>query len=267
MTNKKKMLLQTEQNLSPLDVIIKASIPLIIVTPDDLEPQGFGSGCIVQYREKLFLLSVAHVTDYEGHSTCIITNQPPVNNTTPIYSVGSMCFFDEYKLSKDLKIEEIQSLDDLLKDFIETLDITFCEIKEHVDLIQPEIDFVDHKVEKSQKIILNFDYIQQPDKNKEYGFSGYIRQEVENSKIESIITLKIGLTFHRTKGRFHMFLADEIIKDKDDYRGCSGAPIIDEDGQLVALAASIVSNTKIVLGFSIDECKRLLDTAIETKLL
>jgi hypothetical protein len=36
-----------------------------------MEPQGFGSGCIIQYKERRFLLSVAHVTDIDGLATCI----------------------------------------------------------------------------------------------------------------------------------------------------------------------------------------------------
>nr|WP_315240105.1 hypothetical protein [uncultured Flavobacterium sp.] len=265
--DKEKMGLEPEQVGSVLDVIVKASIPLIIVSPDNMEPEAFGSGCIVKHRDRLFLLSVAHVTDYEDKTTCIITNQPPKNGKGVIYSVGAMCYYDEYKLEKDQKLEEIQSLDNLLKDFNETLDVTFCEIKEPVELIQPETDFIYHKVEKGKKIIFDFSYTQEPDISKVYGFSGYIRQEVSNNRIESQLTLKIGLTFRRTKGRFHMFLADEIIKDANDYRGCSGAPIVDENGQLVALAASLVTNTKIVFGFSIDECKRLLNHAIDTELL
>ncbi|MCC9063719.1 hypothetical protein [Flavobacterium piscisymbiosum] len=264
---KGKMELQPEQVGSALDVIVKASIPLIVVSPGDLEPEGFGSGCIVRHRERLFLLSVAHVTDYEGKSTCIITNQLPKDGKGVIYSVGAMCFFDEYKLAKDQILEEIQSLDDLLQNFNETLDVTFCEIKEPIELIQPETDFIYHKIEKGRKIIFDFDAIDNPDKSKVYGFSGYIRQEINPGKIESQITLKIGLTFHKTKGRFHMFLADKIIRDADDYRGCSGAPIVDEEGKLVALAASVLKNSQIVFGFSIHECKRLLDHAIETNLL
>lgn len=265
--DKEKMNFAPEQVNSVLDVIVKGSIPLIVVSPDNLEPEGFGSGCIVKHRDRLFLLSVAHVTNHRENTTCIITNQPPKNGQGIIYSVGAMCYYDEYKLTEDQKLEEVQSLDDLLKDFSGTLDVTFCEIKEPVELIQPETDFIYHKVEKGKKIIFDFGDTKKPEISRVYGFSGYIRQEVGNGKIESQITLKLGLTFHRTKGRFHMFLADEIIKDANDYRGCSGAPIVDEKGQLVALTASVVTNSKIVFGFSIDECKRLLDHAIDTKLL
>ena len=62
-----------------------------------------------------------------------------------------------------------------------------------------------------------------------------------------------------------MFLAPEIIKDADDYRGCSGAPILDNEGKIVALAMAVKTNTKIVLGLSIPEVKRLLNYHFDIK--
>jgi hypothetical protein len=64
-----------------------------------------------------------------------------------------------------------------------------------------------------------------------------------------------------------MFLAPEVIKHKDDYRGCSGAPILDSEGQIVALACKIVENTKVVYGFSIQECMKLIKMTIDTNQL
>ena len=64
-----------------------------------------------------------------------------------------------------------------------------------------------------------------------------------------------------------MFLAPNIIINKDEYQGCSGAPIFDSDGYLTAVVCQIVTNTKIVMGFSIQECISLLNIAIDTNLI
>jgi len=64
-----------------------------------------------------------------------------------------------------------------------------------------------------------------------------------------------------------MFLAPEIITDKENYEGCSGAPILDSQGRIVALACAVLTNSKVIYGFSIQECKKLLDYALQTWML
>lgn len=247
--------------------MVRSSLQLAIVEPNTIEPKEFGSGCIVKYRDKLFLISVAHVTDHEGLSTCIVTNQSRVNNQTPLYSVGAMNYFDEYQVPRDKLLEEIQSIDELLRDFKETIDFTFCEIKESIELIQPEIIFDFHTIDKSEKLMINLDYAGDPIKDNFYGFFGNVRHKKQGARIESKLTLNLDLKYHATKGRFHKFLAPKVISDKDDYRGCSGAPIIDNTGKMVALAAKVATGSKIIFGFTIDECRRLLDIAIDSKMV
>jgi len=64
-----------------------------------------------------------------------------------------------------------------------------------------------------------------------------------------------------------MFLASERILDSKDYEGCSGAPILDSQGRIVALACTVGTSSKIIYGFSIQECKKLLDYALKTGML
>lgn len=250
-----------------INLIAKSSLHLIMLRPSDKEPMGFGSGCIVSYKKRFFLLSVAHVTDIDGLATCIETNQLFADLHTPLYSVGAMCYFDQYKLPKDKNLKEIKTFEDLTTNFDETLDITFCEIKENITLLQPEWDLGAYKIEKGEKVSLNLELAGQPEKGKLFGLCGRVRQDVVGIQLRSQPTLKLDLEYQGTTGRFHYFLLPELIKDVDDYSGCSGSPILDEDGKLVALTASVMRNTKLIFGFSIDECKKLLDLAIETNLV
>jgi hypothetical protein len=64
-----------------------------------------------------------------------------------------------------------------------------------------------------------------------------------------------------------MFLAPEITQRKEDYEGCSGAPIIDSDGNLVALACKVLVGSKVLYGFSIQECIKLLKISLDSKML
>jgi hypothetical protein len=81
------------------------------------------------------------------------------------------------------------------------------------------------------------------------------------------VTFKLDLTYRRTTGRFHIFQTPKIITDKSDFEGCSGAPILDQDGMLVEVVQSVYVPSTMLLAFSISELKRLLDIAILTNLV
>ena len=134
-------------------------------------------------------------------------------------------------------------------------------------MLQPEWDFIDFKIEKGVKKCLNLDLAGKPEKEKYFALCGRIGQDLKDGKLHSGPTFKFDMEYRVTMGRFHFFTTNEIIKDKEEYEGCSGAPILDEDGKLVGLAASVKETTNILCAFSIEECKRLLDYAFEIGLV
>lgn len=251
-----------------LNLIAKASHHILAVNPDQTkEPESWGSGCLVKYQGRFFVLSVAHVTDLENKIACLETNQKVEGLKSKMYHVGGMVYFDSYKIPENIHELEIKQFEDLNLEFDETLDVTFCELKEQVDFIQPEWDFGAYKIYRGKKVFLNLDTSGEPNNDSLYGFCGRIRPDFNGAVSKTEVTMKLDLEYKETHGRFHMFHAPEIIVDVNDYRGCSGAPIIEETGKLVGLVSSVVPNTKMIFAFSITECKKLLDLAIETKLL
>lgn len=244
-------------------LMVMASIQILIADKDHPKPVGFGSGCILTHRERFFLLSVRHVTDDGELTTFLETNLPSDERGTPIQPIGGLCYFDMFKVEDT---SNIRQLEDLLQNG-KPLDITFAEIKQHIDLLQPEIDFGAFKVNAGHKIILDSAHIAKPDKEKTYGFFGRTKQDYEGIYLKSENTLKYHLKYSSTLKHFHVFVAPEIIKEEKDYQGCSGAPILDNEGKLVGLACLIKKNTKVIYGFSIQECIKLLDIAIDTGML
>src|SRR5690554_4018982 len=146
-----------ETGLNLINYIVKATQHLIVVDSKNTEPHSIGSGCIVKYQNKVYLISVAHVADKNGYSTCIVTNQPQVDSKTPLYSVGSMTFLDEYNVINPNDLKNIKALDDIDLKKNETLDITFVELKESIQIFQKEIDFGGDYgiVTEGEKIMLN----------------------------------------------------------------------------------------------------------------
>jgi hypothetical protein len=245
------------------ELIVKSSIQVFMANPEHPKPEVFGSGCLVNYVDRLFFLSVFHVINYDL-SAYLETNLPANEIGPPIQPIGGLCSFDLFKVTKDMQAKDFEAL---LQKPKETLDITFAEIKTPFTLLQPEIDFGAFKVEAGTKVHLYLDNIAEPTSEKKYGFYGKIKHEYKGKTLEMTPTLKHGLKFHRTNGYFHMFLAPEIIKDSEDYEGCSGAPILDDDGNLVALACKVMSGSRVIYGFSIQECIKLLRISLDTGML
>jgi hypothetical protein len=133
--------------------------------------------------------------------------------------------------------------------------------------LQLEMDFKAFKVEACTKLLLFMEDATVPTKDERCGFFGKTRHKYKGIQLTMLPTLKHSLIFHRTKGNFYMFLAPDRILDKEDYEGCSGAPILDSQGRIVALACAIVTNSKIIYGFPVQECKKLLDYALQTGML
>ncbi|MBW0160161.1 MAG: hypothetical protein HYI21_05490 [Sediminibacterium sp. Gen4] len=255
--------LEEINELSLGDIVVRSSVQLFVVDKDVLKPIAFGTGFMLHHRERLFFVSVRHVTDYDQYHTYLETNRQGTEEGTPIRPQGGFCYFDLYKVA-DAK--DIKEFEDLFKEG-EMLDITFSEMKGEIGLLQPEIDFGSFKVNGGTKIVIDSSSIAEPDKNKYYALFGKIKHDYHGKMLHAVNAFKGDLKFHRTKNNFHMFLAPNIIINKDEYQGCSGAPIFDSDGYLTAVVCQIVTNTKIVMGFSIQECISLLNIAIDTNLI
>lgn len=242
------------------ELMVKSSIQIYQADKQVLKPEGVGTGCIVKYLGHTLLLSVSHVTNDDGLTTLLETNLPPVDNTTPLKPIGGLIYYDIFKVTEGMDLTDFENL---IENNGERIDVTFAKLKEQFELKQPAMDFGFFKIEEGDKLMIDLNYATVPNKEETYGFYGKVRPEYNGIYLKMTPTLKHSLKFHRTNGYFHMFLAPEVITDKDDYRGCSGAPILDSEGRIVALACKIKVNTKIIYGFSIQECMKLIKLTID----
>jgi hypothetical protein len=250
--------------MTDYELIVRSSIQVFLANPQYLKPEVFGSCCLISYQDRLFFISVSHVTDFEGLATLMETTLPFDERGPILKTVGGICYFDLINMKKDLiSVEEFEKVLQTGK----RLDISFAEIKDPVTLLQPEMDFGAFKVHANNKAILHMDEIAEPQKEERYGFYGKVKPEYFGKGLKMTSTLKHNLKFHRTNKDFHIFLAPEVIKDSLDYEGCSGAPILDSNGKLVALACAIRTGTRIIYGFPITEGKKLLDYALQMGML
>ncbi|MBL0910925.1 MAG: hypothetical protein IBJ09_01025 [Bacteroidia bacterium] len=254
------------------ELIVKSSIHVILVKQDENNPEviqkpiDFGSGFLLNYLNRTFFVSVSHVTDKNGLITTLETNLPFDEKGPILKTIKGICYFDMINFKNVDPVKSSKDFEDLLQNG-KRLDIAFAEITEPIELMQPEIDFGKFKVEAGSKLPLFMDDATTPVEGESYGFYGLIGQDYIGKYLKMTPTFKYGLVYHQTTPYgFYKFLAPSIVRRKD-FEGCSGAPILDSQGRIAAIACKVASGTKIIYGFPIQECKRLIDISLKTGIL
>lgn len=253
-------------DLSDAQLMVLSSIQVYQTRPGEDKAIGFGSGFKALYRDRLFFISAAHVTDKGDLDNYLETNIYDNGKRAWIWKrIGGFCYFSLIDGSQVTAPEDLLKLIENGQE--ERLDICFTELKSDFPLLQLQMDFEAFKVPMAEKITLNLDYVAVPERGGRYGFYGKIRHNPGQRVHESQPTLKHSLEFQCQLGHFYVFLAPEIIKDEYDYKGCSGAPVLDSQENLIGVASAVKPDSKIIYVFSIQRCKELIDYAIAMGML
>ena len=101
------------------------------------------------------------------------------------------------------------------------------------------------------KLILQSDLTAKPSVDAEYGFWGCTRQSYDTYYLRSVPKLETGMRFEEQRGDLLFFKTQSPYKTYKDYVGCSGAPILDRDGQLVSLVVEGDKKKTGILGVAL----------------
>ena len=250
-----------------IEKIIRSTVHIVMTDPKTLMPKGFGSGCLVKFKEKELLFTVAHVTDIQA-ATCILTGQPPVLNKTPMYSVGGMWFLDKFDITKyEEQIEKLKTTPDRIEDRdFGQVDFSFATLKHKINILQNEIKFSDFTVASGEKIVTPLTLTEQPSKEIEYGFFGRIKAKwmmLNNYPVlASQEVFYGGLKFTRKIGHYYEFELPNKINDNADFQGTSGAPIMDKDGNIVSLVTHGYEGADKIYGIALSDFKSGVEAMI-----
>jgi hypothetical protein len=242
------------------EVAIRSSIQVYTMINQQENPSGFGSGFIIKYKDKHFFITVFHVIKDEVE-TFLETNLPPQDNKQCLQSIGGIYSFNLLKAHEGITTE---GLEQLLTSPGEIIDIAFSEYfpDKMGPLLQREIDFGALKIAECGKIFLDEKNISIPDKDNVFSFFGNIKHDYEGANLKFSPKLVNELKFHKDFGDFYKFKLKKVINSKEEFEGCSGAPIIDSLGNVVAIVCKVATGTNLVYGFSISKCIQFIDYTI-----
>ena len=223
-----------------------SSVPLRKLNDTNI-PIGFASGCLLRYKEKLFLLSVAHAT-----RTGRWALELSIDNSgegTRLYQFGTV---------------NLLASGNLFSGRFQEVDFSYVEI--HDQLVGDLAPYLLLPDENDPSVIMHIprselksDLSTIPNFDNTFGFCGLVRNFEKNGILRADIRLETDLKYIGNFDDMYMFRLNTEYNDSDDYRGCSGAPILDQDGGLISLIVSGLKEKNAILGIALRHYKSVLD--------
>ena len=249
--------------MEELKYITKISSVGLHALDDGNNPISSASGCIIRYKGRRFLISVSHAVLTEGKWGLELGYD--------FEHKGIKYFLPQFEWLKQGSINTklIQSdFDCPIEDLIENpsiIDFAYAELPDWVEAVDEYFDFEKMIRYFCPKNILETNLAQKPIIGEKYSFYGNIRTVVNKEVKALILTPRMQMDIDYVsefKDDYYRFRLPDIIKDKYDYKGCSGAPILNNEGKLISLVTNGAENTNLLLGIRFEKLKIALDIKV-----
>lgn len=221
-------------------------------------PVGVASGCVVYQSGQKYILTVAHAISETNHNenrwgVCV-----SVENKFQKYNIVPFIYLKIGKIDTG-EIKKGSPLDTCLKE-LRLLDFGYYKTYDVIPLYQ-EFDGCGNIILSEERPV--FQGIHQPNLVDTYYFYGETRVEIDNLNMQLPFKPRFSACEYLEElGYMYKFELPTIITDPADYQGCSGAPIFNENHQLVSLVVSGEVNTPYLYGFNISALTSII--AIDT---
>lgn len=271
-----------------IKLLVESTYHLLTVKLEDYSPNLIGSGMIIKFLEKLFLITVAHVPELEENIFTYIDSGLNDSNNKRIFlqitdkshiikiktpaSKNKLNSFVEYLTKINDEKEFLINALKRKKYLLGLYDIVIFELPAEIQIFQEEYNFDKLQITKNSKLIINTDLSDEPNYEDFYGFAGKIL--LKNNKDDRLkfgLQIKYKLKFIKEadekikddfgkfyRGQYYQFELPEVIKDYNDFQGTSGAPIISEKGDVVGIVAFGNINTKNLFAVPLKVIRPLL---------
>jgi len=212
---------------------------------EDRMPVDAGTGCLLDYRGQRFLMSVAHVTDKPGNWAVELEYEP--GRGVRLWQTGAQNFLAEIEVDSG-KTREI--------------DYSYVIVDPKLSPLRQVIDQENGLVTETRARAIHAE-LANPTPEGRYGFCGYVRSGRENHLFVTEERICDALTWVGEDNGIHSFKLPFKHPGHAYFKGCSGAPIIDQDGRVVALVVRGVEAGDLVLGVSPMRYLAALDIEVE----
>lgn len=225
--------------------LIKYSSVQLVKLDDNGMPCGFGSGCLFDFKKGRFLLTVFHVAGKSSKWCARIKFDDDVQKL-------EVLFLNRFSFVADFA-EDKKSIKDV--------EFSFHPVRPDFTCYFHNRTWEGKTIELKERPVFTEDSIGEPSKDTYYGFSGDILPTSipQLNAYEATFHVYHGLKYDRFENDMHYFKLPENHPGHDMFKGCSGAPIIGEDGKLVSLVSGGCTKNNEIYGCNLQKCIRTLD--------
>jgi len=151
------------------------------------------------------------------------------------------------------------------KESIKDVEFSFHPVRRDFKCYFHHRNWQGQTLELKERPVFKVDDIGVPQKNTIYGFSGDIMPTIipqENAFVTDF-HMFLGLKYDRYENDMYYFKMPEKHPGHEWFRGCSGAPIVGEDGKIVSLVKGGCTKNNEIYGNNLPKCIRTLEYFIE----
>ena len=225
-----------------LNRVLLSSIPLRKIN-NQMQPIGIASGCLIDYLGSRIILSVFHSTKRDGNWAAEVRYEP--GEGTQLYRPGGFHYLGLMKLGF-ANIDEV--------------DFSYREVSSDLISYFQELTPSGQILSEKEREIFQPDFTAKPIANEIYGFAGQVMPEMHGAAaLVTEMRVYPGLRFVGTEDSYHVFELPVPHPGHEHFQGCSGAPIIDTKGNVVALVCHGDMDRNVIFGISLNKYKIALD--------
>lgn len=209
-------------------------------------PMNYASGVIINYCDKKVILSVFHAT--RNFTNWALEIKSDFINGTWLKELGQMGTAVEGNLNSE---------------DINRIDFSYNTLPTDIKCFHQVIDYETNQILEHERLTLDYDFETEPSNDKKYSFFGQTEFKKNGRIIIPVGILVMNLDFVKEDGQFYVFKLPYNHPGHKYFRGTSGAPILDNDGNLVSLVCKGNENNDFIYGINLKKYKSLIDIQVD----
>lgn len=207
------------------------------------QPTGIGSSALIDYRGRRFLLTAQHLVELDSRNWVLDLGYEPGKGTA-YYRPTCFYYLFEYTRSTG----DIREIDFCFSEVAKDLNTTY----QHRTPLSAG--------EERPRHVFKTNLNSKPISEQIYAFPGEVKPEQHSPNLFATeMIVYPGLKYERTENEMHYFKLPEAHPGHDQFKGCSGAPIVDMNNEIVALVCSGSKDDDTIQAVSLSRYKSALD--------
>jgi len=224
---------------------ILACFPLRQLGEDGM-PKNFASAAVVRYNNKIVILSVFHAT--KDKTNWAVEVKSNFKTGTYLKELGLMGAAVESNINSEN---------------IDRVDFSYNTLPNDFKSYHQVIDDETGCIYEHERVILDSAFDNKPSKENQYSFFGQTEFRFQDKYVIPQSKLIMNMQYVAEEDQYYVFKLPFSHPGHEYFRGTSGAPVLDNNGNLVSLVCKGDKEKDLIFGLKLNKYKSLIDIQID----